>query len=337
MAVSIKFDSANKPEIPTLILSKKNGDHIGVLNTASEIYFNANLNSYDELSFVVYKNLNGKKNKYWDEIVDFRLIYIPEWKKRFEIHVELNEADTNTKSITAVSLCEEELSHLYAHGVEINTEKDIERKDYSPSVLYDTKNPKTSILDRIIADEASHYRIVHVDNSIKNIQRTFSFDGTSIYDAFMEIAEEIHCLFVFGEETEDGYFRTISVYDLESYCPSCNYRDEFTEKCPKCGSKNITEGYGVDTTIFLSQENLTEEINYSMTTEPYIYEGTPIPYFTTNESRICTYDGGNSHSYWLRSPNIAYSTYFYRVEDTGILSGYYYSYNEDGVRIMFSI
>ena len=79
------------------------------------------------------------------------------------------------------------------------------------------------------------------------------------------------------------------------------------------------------------------ELDPSMTTEPYIYEGTPIPYFTTNESRICTYDGGNSHSYWLRSPNIAYSTYFYRVEDTGILSGYYYSYNEDGVRIMFSI
>lgn len=264
MAVSIKFDSANRPEIPTLILSKKNGDHIGVLNTASEIYFNANLNSYEELSFVVYKNLNGKRNKYWDEIVDFRLIYIPEWKKRFEIHVELNEADTNTKSVTAVSLCEEELSHLYAHGVEINTEKDIERKDYSPSVLYDVKNPKTSILDRVIADEASHYKIIHVDNSIKNIQRTFSFDNISIYDAFMEIAEEIHCLFIFGEETDEGYFRTISVYDLESYCPSCNHRDEFTEKCPKCGSTNITEGYGIDTTIFLSQENLTEEINYSV-------------------------------------------------------------------------
>lgn len=79
------------------------------------------------------------------------------------------------------------------------------------------------------------------------------------------------------------------------------------------------------------------EVDPSMTTEPYIYEGTPISYFTTNESRICTYNGGNSHSYWLRSPNVAYSTYFYRVEDTGILSGYYYSYNEDAVRIMFSI
>lgn len=259
----IKLDSANRPETPTLILSKKNGEHIGVLSNATQIRHKANLNSYDEISFTVYKELNGKKNLHWDDIVDFRIIYVPEWKKRFELHVEINEVETNVKTVTGVSLCEEELSHLYAHGVEINTEKDIDRKDYTPSVLYDEKNPKASMLNRIIADEASHYKIIHVDTSIKSIQRTFSFDDT-IYDAFMEISKEIHCLFIFGKETDDGYFRTISVYDLESYCPVCNYRNEFTGKCPKCGSFDISEGYGNDTTIFLSQENLTEEINYSV-------------------------------------------------------------------------
>ena len=263
MSNIIKLDSANRPETPTLILSKKNGEHIGVLSNATQIRHKANLNSYDEISFTVYKELNGKKNLHWDDIVDFRIIYVPEWKKRFELHVEINEVETNVKTVTGVSLCEEELSHLYAHGVEINTEKDIDRKDYTPSVLYDEKNPKVSILNRIIADEASHYKIIHVDTSIKSIQRTFSFDDT-IYDAFMEIAKEIHCLFIFGKETDDGYFRTISVYDLESYCPVCNYRNEFTGKCPKCGSFDISEGYGNDTTIFLSQENLTEEINYSV-------------------------------------------------------------------------
>ena len=263
MSNIIKLDSANRPETPTLILSKKNGEHIGILSNAIQIRYKANLNSYDEISFTVYKELNGRKNSHWDDIVDFRIIYVPEWKKRFELHVEINEVETNVKTVTGVSLCEEELSHLYAHGVEINTEKDIDRKDYTPSVLYDEKNPKVSILNRIIADEASHYKIIHVDTSIKSIQRTFSFDDT-IYDAFMEIAKEIHCLFIFGKETDDGYFRTISVYDLESYCPVCNYRNEFTGKCPKCGSFDISEGYGNDTTIFLSQENLTEEINYSV-------------------------------------------------------------------------
>lgn len=79
------------------------------------------------------------------------------------------------------------------------------------------------------------------------------------------------------------------------------------------------------------------EVDPSMTAEPYCYEGVPIPYLTTNESRICNYDNGEAHSYWLRSPNIAYASYFYRVEDTGSLSGYYYGYMEDGIRIMFSI
>lgn len=262
MSTLISLDKANRPETPTLILSKRNGEHIGALNNATQIHYNGKLNSYDELSFTVYKTMNGKNEAFWDEIVDFRIIYVPELKHRFEIHVELSESETSIKTVTGTSLCEEELSHLYAHGVEINTEKDIDRKDYVPSVLYDEKNPKASILNRIISDEASHYKIIHVDTSLKSIQRTFDFD-TTIYNAFMEIAEEIHCLFIFGEEMDDGYFRTISVYDLESYCPSCNYRGEFTEQCPKCKSKNILEGYGENTSIFLSQENLTEEINYS--------------------------------------------------------------------------
>ena len=31
-----------------------------------------------------------------------------------------------------------------------------------------------------------------------NLQRTFTFDDTSIYDALQEIAEELDCLFIFG-------------------------------------------------------------------------------------------------------------------------------------------
>ena len=57
MSNIIKLDSANRPETPTLILSKKNGEHIGVLSNATQIRHKANLNSYDEISFTVYKQL----------------------------------------------------------------------------------------------------------------------------------------------------------------------------------------------------------------------------------------------------------------------------------------
>lgn len=79
------------------------------------------------------------------------------------------------------------------------------------------------------------------------------------------------------------------------------------------------------------------EAEPSMTSEPYVYEGSSIPYLTTNQSRICTYDDGTAGSYWLRSPNVSYSSYYYRVDDGGGLYGYYYAYHEGGIRIMFSI
>ena len=267
MGSTIKFDSAGNPELPTLILCQQNGEKINVLHKSYNIHFSDNLNSPSECSFSYSKYINGKLSPLWDEIKDFRILYVPEWKARFSIAVNINEDNDNIKHISGVSLCESELSQLNLYEVEINTEADIARKDYVKTIVYDAKNPKGSLLDRILNDKAPHYKIIHVDSSIANLQRTFSFDGTSIYDAFMEIAEEIHCLFVFGEETENGYFRTISVYDLESYCNDCDNRGEFHDKCPKCGSLNISEGYGENTPLVVSSENLAKDIECSIDTD----------------------------------------------------------------------
>ena len=61
MALKINFDSAGRPEIPTFILSEKNGDHVGVLSTVSQIHTIGNLNSFSEFSFSIYKVLNEEK------------------------------------------------------------------------------------------------------------------------------------------------------------------------------------------------------------------------------------------------------------------------------------
>lgn len=265
MSVTIKFDNAGMPELPTCILSKRSGEHIGVLTNITNVHFTDNFNSSSEFSFVIYKNANGKLCNYWKDIRDERIIYIPEWSKWFEIHVEITEDNDCTKTVTAISLCEEELSKIYLYDIEINTTDDIERSDYVKTVIYNKNNANGSLLNRILKDKAQHYKILHVDTSIAKLQRTFSFDNISIYDAFQEIAEEIHCLFVFGAWDENHEsFRTISVYDLESVCNDCEHRDEFLNNtCTKCGSNNITQGYGEDTTIFVSTENLSDDINYS--------------------------------------------------------------------------
>lgn len=79
------------------------------------------------------------------------------------------------------------------------------------------------------------------------------------------------------------------------------------------------------------------ELDPSYGTDPYIYEGSTIQYMTTEADRICKYEDGSTGSYWTRSPNYQYQGYWFRVEETGTISGYYYAYSEEGIRIMFSI
>ena len=102
-----------------------------------------------------------------------------------------------------------------------------------------------------------------------NFQRTFTFDDTSIYDAFQEVSEELDCLFIFGCGSDENGKpeRTISVYDLEANCVDCGNRDTFVHKCPKCGSTNIILGYGEYTNVFISRDNLADEITYSVDTD----------------------------------------------------------------------
>lgn len=98
------------------------------------------------------------------------------------------------------------------------------------------------------------------------MQRTFSWDGSTIKGAFDDIANEVECLFVYGESVNnDGKIhRTISVYDLNDVCMECGERGTFTNKmCTKCNSANIKFGYGSDSGIFLSHENFAGNISYS--------------------------------------------------------------------------
>ena len=128
-------------------------------------------------------------------------------------------------------------------------------------------------MHRLLSDKASHYSIVHVEDTLKNIQREFSFNGTSIADALRQtVAQEIGCLFIFGEssgDTDDNIFhRTISAYDLMDYCEDCGERGNYTYGvCTNCGSTRIKGGYGKDSGIFVNAENLTDSISFTSNTD----------------------------------------------------------------------
>ena len=268
MAINIKFDKVGNPEPPTIILANKNGNKLGQLDANIEsIDLVDRFNDASEFSFTLnkYKNIvdeDGKVKKIvtnlWDKVVDFKLVYCKEWDKWFEIKVELDEATETVKTVFCTQLGQAELSQLILYDIEINTEKDIERDDYKITILYDGEDHEASLLHRLLKDKAPHYSIIHVDSTIAKIQRTFSFDGKSIHDAFQEIAEEIGCLFIYhSDSNEDGGIRRgISVYDLQQNCNDCSHRGEFTDVCPECGSKDIEYGYGEDTLIFVTSDEL---------------------------------------------------------------------------------
>lgn len=267
----IEISPDGQPITPDLVLSYRGGTKQGIIHNVQSLT-NANaLVETAEISFDVYKKIDGVECQLWDDLRDFRLVYIPHldtstFNPWYELSVEVDENDCTIKHCQGVHLQEAELGQLTLNGVEINTEDDIARDDYSPTIIYDPKNPEASALDRILKDKASHYTIVHVDSSIANLQRTFSWDGSSIKDAFDDIANEVECLFKYGEYTNnDGKIhRTISVYDLNDRCMECGERGSFTTKvCPKCGSANINFGYGTDSGIFLSHENFAGDITYS--------------------------------------------------------------------------
>ena len=186
-----------------------------------------NLNSNDEVSFRIYKYNNGNLNPLWNQLDELSVILV-QGKGYFEISVPKTAEDVDYKDISGISLCEAETGQAYV-TLEINTENDIARENFIPTVLYNPSKPEASLLHRVF-HSMPHYTIGHVDESIANIQKTFSCDNQSVYDFLQEVAEELECIFIF-----DNFSRTVNCYKSDEY--------------------------GVDSGVFIdSTENLAENI-----------------------------------------------------------------------------
>lgn len=286
----MKFDKQYNVEIPTLLLQNKNFDTYGNIVNFTDLTYTENFNSANELSFRITNedNINCDNSlAKWDDIVDFCILYVPEFKERFEIKVDMEQDSQHIKSITAKSLCESELSQIILRNIEINTQDDILNPLYDenfPTVFYRnpeyfdtvdwnnadyhgkyrdyTNNEKknllkhSSLLHRLL-EKAPHYTIGHVDKSLQNIQREFSINDSTIYDELSdEISQEFGCIFIY-----DSMTRTINVYDMYNTCNDCGYRGDFSSECPECGSKKIEGQIGEDTSVFITIENLANKIS----------------------------------------------------------------------------
>lgn len=269
MEFKINFDSAGNPIVPTLVLMHRGGKKIGAIEPF-EFHLSNSIVEAPTLSFKVFKMKNGQQDPMWNYVTNFRVLWCKEWNCLFEIYVDIDEGDDTIKNVSATQLAHAELSQVKLHGIEINTENDILRPDYnSPTILWDGINTENSLMHRIMRDKIPYYRVVHVDSSIAKMQRTYTFDNIAFTDALHEIEEEIGCHFELAAYLDDygNICREISIYDMRYVCLNCGHRNKYiTDTCEKCGSHNIRWGYGQDTTIFVTSDDLGESVKFTTDT-----------------------------------------------------------------------
>lgn len=259
--INIDLFENNLVEDFTIVLANRQLEKQGKLANVKDFSYSGKLNDANEISFTLYKELDGKLDDKWDDVHDFKLVWLKEADEYFQITISKKESTSTIKKIVGKSLCEAELSQTIIRNLEVNSESDIEREDYSPTKFCDFENTNYSLLHRILS-YVPHYKLNYVDNSLYNLQRTFSVNDKSVYDFLTgECAEQFGCIFQFNSTT-----RSISVYDLNTVCDDCGERGEFTSACPNCGSKNLNY-FGEDTTIFVEANQLTEEVNLETNTD----------------------------------------------------------------------
>lgn len=246
----------------TVILSFRDHHHLGQLTTTSNFKFTMSLNDAWEISFDVYKYLvtaHGHRiiEPLWDQICDFKYVYVPELNTYFEIYVTEVEENSTVRQIVGFDAGYAELSKSKLYNFEVNTEGDILRKDYvRPTVFYDPARPESSLLHRCL-DRLPTWNIGHVDNSLWTKQRTFTANDEYLYDFLQkDVATELDCIFQY-----DTVRREINAYDLRSECVDCGKRGRFQLKCPFCGSRHL-EHFGKDTMVMLDVNDFSQQIKY---------------------------------------------------------------------------
>ena len=204
---------------PKLYLCETNKQKICELETISMSGV-FKFNAYSELSFTIPRvsmnMVTGQTdiNPYYNKIEALRLVYLDGFGY-FEIQDPeiVSDGIREVKNVTAYSL-EYNLSQKYLEDFNVNTgENDSIEVIYAnggaivPVTLYNEHDHGLSLLN-LILEKIYSWRIGHVDESLKNLGRTFEISRTSVYDFIIQdICEKFNCFAVF-----DTINNTINLY-----------------------------------------------------------------------------------------------------------------------------
>ena len=129
----------------TVVLSNRAHEHLGILHNIDQTSVNitTDMINGNQISFDVYKEMDGEVEPLWDKIVDLKYVFIPELNEGegdyLSITSNLSDSISEKKSITAMSAGILELSQTLI-SMEVNTEADILREDYVEPTLFSMVN-----------------------------------------------------------------------------------------------------------------------------------------------------------------------------------------------------
>ena len=252
---------------PDVLLCNRDLSVIGKLFPIESPVISTKYNDFNEISFKYYKKSNGETNPFYSNVVDFAIVKIED--DYYEISVnDLENADNSYKNITGKSLSNSELSQKLV-TLEINTENDIARDDYKPTMLCDPDNTSRSLIHRLLT-YAPDYEVGSVDDSIKMVQITFSWSDAYMDSCLNDICNEIGCICkvqIYYDTITNKPIRKINLYDI-CRCEDCWnsfqisnegirtgdwWRNVVNGVCQTCGGTNIYE-FGENTPIVVNSK-----------------------------------------------------------------------------------
>lgn len=226
----ISRDYFDNPIIPDYVLCKANKERIGILKCASKT-LDIKFKAPNEITCTVYMKNDDHRNLYYESVDVMKYILLPNYGF-FSISsckMQSEGTDLELKEISAKSFeCLLAQRYLEEFTINMGTTESIDSVS-----LYNFKDKNKSLLNLVLDEKASEWKIGYVDNELASKQRSFEIDKKDIYSFLIEdVAGAFECVVIF-----DSLNNTINIY--------------------KKGS------YGKDTNIHVSYNNLLKKTNIS--------------------------------------------------------------------------
>lgn len=213
MSLTFNYDYWNNLEIPSFILCNVDKTKIGKL-TVSDRHLKYN-NEIPEISFKIYKYIDGKENTYYDRVLELQYILL-ENIGYFQITqkpITVTDKNVEYKEVTAQST-EIEFGQKYINTFTINMGT-VESID--GVCLYQAGDQEHSLLN-LVLEKLPSWTIGYVDPKIATLQRSFEIDNQDVYSFLTSnVSEAFGCIFIF-----DTLLNTINVYDKDAISEDTN-------------------------------------------------------------------------------------------------------------------